>query len=108
MAEHVTRLARLFAGGLAYGDGEGIVRVVLGCCHGQADDERGFLVEDAWRQHEEWMDVTHFTSNLRIAINPDDVLPVRHPGLMFACRRWFDGYHRSAPSACVGAMYSPP
>ena len=51
-----------------------------------------------------------FAPDLRIAIDPDDVLPVRHPRLALARRRGFGNYsyQRSAPSVPVVAICSPP
>jgi hypothetical protein len=54
------------------------------------------------------MHIAHFAPNLRTAIDPDDVLSVRHPTRTGARRGWPGGYHRSAPSVLVVAICSPP
>ncbi len=47
--------------------------------HGQANDNACPFIEVPWGQHQRRMDVAHFMSSLQVAVNPDDVLPIRRP-----------------------------
>jgi len=113
VAKHVAGLRWFTTWCFSHRHGKRIVRIIFRCRHGQADDQRGLLVEDARREHQKGMNIAHFAPNLRIAIDPDDVLPVRSPWLAFArcrsaCHYLFDSYQRSAPSVCVVVICSPP
>ena len=112
VAKHITGLPGLSSFCFPGHHRKRIIRVVFRCSHGQADNQRGFLVEDARREHQKRVDIAHFTPGLRIAVDPDDILPIRHPrlafGLLFIRSRFAGSYQRSAPSVCVVAICSPP
>lgn len=51
VAEHIAGLFGFAATGFADSDRKWIVSVIGGSCHWQADHQRGFFVENAWRKH---------------------------------------------------------
>jgi hypothetical protein len=79
-----------------------IVDVIFGRGHRQTDHQRCAGIEQARRQHQEGMPVTHLPTDLWIAIDPHDILAVRHPGGR-PCR----AHQRSAPSVSL-VIASPP
>src|SRR6266581_4063235 len=108
MAEDIAGLAGLAGlAGTANRDCERVVGVVVGAGHGQADDQRGAVVEGARGEYQEGMSVAHLAAGLRVAVDPDDVLAVRHPGGAGCPPRFGGCYHCSAPSAAL-AIASPP
>ena len=80
MTEDITGLSGLSPGCHACNDGKRVIRVIRRRRHGQANDQRGAIVERAWGQNQEGMNVPHLPSLLRVAVDPDDVLPIRNPG----------------------------
>ena len=79
MAKHITGLPSLGPPCRTDGDGERVVGVVGRRGHGQPNDQRGLIVKDSRREHQERMDVAHFTADLRVAVDPDDILAIRRP-----------------------------
>lgn len=79
VAQHVARLARLGAFGHAGRHRKGVVGVVGSGGHGQADDQRGAVIESAGREHQKRVDVAHFLPGLGVAVDPDHILALRHP-----------------------------
>jgi hypothetical protein len=111
VAEHVAGLPGLASRCFSHRNRKGVVRVVSCCGHRQPDNERSFFVKDARRKYEERMDIAHFTSGLRVAVYPDNVLPVWYPAFSarwFFPRRFLGCYQRSAPKVCVVVICSPP
>lgn len=106
MAKHITHPPS-FAGGGCLPDwhSKGIVSVIFGCGHRQTDDQRSFFIENTWGENQKGMNIPHFLTHLRIAVNPDNVLAIRYPqvtffwGVTFSRGRWFGSYHFSAPIA---------
>ena len=91
----------------AYGNGKGIVGIIVRRGHGQADDQRRPGVEGFRGKNQKRVDVPHLLTDLGVAVDPDDVLPLRYPGVSRKGNRKFLGYHFSAPTAST-AMASPP
>src|SRR5690606_4981012 len=76
---------------------------IIGCRgHGQPQYQRGALIKLTRRQHQKRMHVAHFTPCLRVAVDPDNVLPFWYPVF------WWLDYHFSAPCSSVVFMHSPP
>ena len=69
--------------GLPGCNGKGIVRIVFRRGHGQADDQRCFVVEITGRKDQKGMNIPHFFSGLGVAVDPDDILPAGRPGFLF-------------------------
>ena len=106
MPQHVTCFARVSAFCRPDGDGERIVCVALGRCHGQSDDEGGSFVENPGRKNQEWVDVAHFLAGLRVAVDPDNGLALRYPEWTSRFCRFLHGQF-SAPTDSA-AIDSPP
>jgi len=82
--------------GLPDCNGKWVVGIICSCSHGQTDDKRCLVVEVARRNHQKRVHIPHFLSCLGIAIDPDNILPVRDPQVWFCSLASL--YHRSAPA----------
>jgi hypothetical protein len=80
MAKNIACFSR-FRRNLANCYGKGIAGIILRRGHGQAYNQRCFVIKISRRKHKKRMNVAHLLSCLRIAINPDNVLPIRYPGI---------------------------
>src|ERR1017187_4000831 len=107
VTEHIAGLPRPASLDLPDCHGKRVVGVVFHRGHGQSDDQRSFRVEDARREYQKWMNVAHFPPDLRVTVDPDNVLTIWHPEATFSRGRLLCGYHRSAPMFLL-AMTSPP
>ena len=113
VTKHVAGLSGLVAFRLAHCNRKRIVCIIFRRGHRQTDDQRGLFIEDARREYQEGMDIAHLAPDLRVAVDPDDILPVRRPGFALECHLFAgccfpDSYQRSAPSVCVVDICSPP
>ena len=95
-----------FTLGLADRNRKGVVSIILSCGHGKTDDEGGDTIEVPRRKNQERMYITHFVSGLWIAVDPNNVLAIRHPRPT-VFRFFLCCHHTSAPTAWA-RMASPP
>src|SRR5210317_1430296 len=76
MAEDITGFLRL---GDAHSNGKRVICVIGRSCHWDANHKRCCCVEVLRRQHHERVYITHLSARLRIAVNPNNVLPTWNP-----------------------------
>ena len=73
-----------------------VVVVVFRGSHRQAYHQRGLIVEVAGRKYQKGMNIAHLLPGLGVAVNPDNILAIGHPGSVTGD---FGGvYHFSAPT----------
>jgi hypothetical protein len=85
MTKHVAPcLSGSTALGLTNCYSEWIVGIVLCRCHGESNHQRSFVIKNAWREHQKGVEVSHFLTDLRITVNPYNILTIRHPRTMLA------------------------
>ena len=102
VAQHIAGFPRLGSLGNADRNRKRVVGIVFRRGHRQADNQRRACVESTLGKNNERMPVAHLPSGLRVAIDPDDVLPIGNPS-----RYGLGRYQRSAPFGAV-TMTSPP
>lgn len=103
VAENIAGFPWLAARCRPDGDSKWVIDVAFSASHRQPNHQRSLLVEDARRKHQERKNVPHFLPDLRVTVDPDDVLAIRHPRFALPC-----AYHRSAPVVWVVTITSPP
>jgi hypothetical protein len=64
---------------LPYGNGKWVVCIIRCGCQGQTDDEGCDMIEVPRGQDQEWVYIAHFSSCMRAAIDPNDILAIRNP-----------------------------
>ena len=83
---------------------ERVPRVRHAGSHWQPNEDAGACIKCLGRENEHWMQVAHLSSQLRIAICPDDLAAIRHPRARRPARR---SHMASAPTR-PNTANSPP